>query len=252
MCWCIRLDLKSKAFSEASHKPKAASRICVSVFGRTISDLLAKIESARRSRPGFIELRLDYLDNPTPAGIARLSKDLRGNEIFTFRSRQEGGVGNILEETRIELLRRVIIESAPPFIDLEIVTLRSNVEMVMEAKSAGSRLIASSHNFRFIESPQELRNLLIDSHRLYSPYAIKIVRGARHFSDNQILLSLYGMVDSLAPTKLITFCTGPLGILSRLSCIQSGIPLTYASFPGEKTALGQLEVETLQSLIKNW
>ncbi|MDA4130858.1 MAG: type I 3-dehydroquinate dehydratase, partial [Thaumarchaeota archaeon] len=99
---------------------------------------------------------------------------------------------------------------------------------------------------------QDLRKLVLNTYELYKPYAIKIVRGAKHFTDNQLLLSLYSMVDRLAPTELIAFCAGPLGVLSRLSCIQSGSPLTYASFPGEKTAPGQLEVETMQRLFKNW
>jgi 3-dehydroquinate dehydratase I len=178
--------------------------------------------------------------------------DLKGNEIFTLRSRREGGVGQFSEESRIELIRRMIAECKPPYVDLEISALESHPEMAVEAKSAGCSLIASSHNFESNESSQVLRKLVLNTHKLCEPYAIKIVRGAKHFADNQLLLSLYSLVDRLAPTKLIAFCTGPLGVLSRLSCIQSGSPFTYASFPGKKTAPGQLEVETMQRLFKNW
>ena len=227
-----------------------ASKVCVSVYGRTASNLKSRISEARKYNPAFIELRLDYLEDPSD--IFRISRELLGNEIFTFRSRAEGGMARVSEKHRAEILRMILSSSKPHYVDIEIASLESYPNLAEAAKQAGSRLISSSHDFQSIESPVKLRNLVRRTHRLHGPFAIKIVRKARSFEDNERILSLYSVSKAITPSRLIAFCAGPLGILSRISCVQLGSPYTYVSLPGEKTAPGQLEVSTMQGLLKKW
>ena len=246
-------DLKQQqtGFGATSGRPATAG-VCVSVYGNTISDLETKIILARKYKPSFIELRLDYLDDPRVEDIARISRKFIGNEILTFRSANEGGVTRVSEQKRKEIISQFVSSSSPPYVDVEIATLESSPGILEEVKSAGSRLIASSHNFRSIETPNRLKNLVRTASRLKPLFAIKVVRKAKGFDDNRVILSLYSLVNEIAPTKLIAFCAGPFGVLSRVSCVQNGSPFTYVSLPNEKTAQGQLEVGSMQSLFANW
>ena len=245
-------DLKQQTGFDARSGRSAAASVCVSVYGHTISDLETKIILARKYNPAFIELRLDYLDDPRVEDIAGISKKVMGNEIFTFRAANEGGVARVSEQKRKDIIQRFVSSSRPPYVDVEIPTLESSPDILEEVKDAGSRLIASSHNFRSIETPNRLKNLVRTASRLRPLFAIKIVRKARSFDDNRLILSLYNLVNEIAPAKLIAFCAGPFGVLSRVSCVQYGSPFTYVSLPNEKTAPGQFEVGSMQALFANW
>jgi 3-dehydroquinate dehydratase-1 len=242
-------DLKQKLSFQRFHN-SPASKMCISVYGRSISDLNAKISEARRYNSAFIELRLDYLGDPSQ--IVKISKRFLGNEIFTFRSRAEGGVAKVSERERIEILRKILSLSRPPYVDIEISTLEAEPDLAKESKLAGSKLICSSHDFPPIESLNKLRSLVWRAHKRNDSYAIKVVRKARAFSDNRHILSLYSISEDISPSQLIAFCAGPFGILSRISCVQLGSPFTYVSLPDEKTAPGQLEVSKMQSLLSKW
>jgi 3-dehydroquinate dehydratase-1 len=227
-----------------------ASKVCISVYGRSLSDLKERIREARLFDPAFIELRLDYLEDLSD--VIKISKDLLGNEICTFRSRAEGGVTRISENRRLEILHSIISQVRPPLIDIEISTLDTEPSLRNQVELAGAKLICSSHNFHSIESASKLRRLVQRAHKRNSPYAIKIVRRAGTFDDNRRILSLYKEAEKIVPSKLIAFCAGPMGILSRINCISLGSPFTYVSLPNEKTAPGQLEVSTMQTLLEKW
>lgn len=230
----------------------ASSKICVSVYGRTISDLQARAAIAREFNPAFVELRLDYLNKLNPNGIRKLSKGLGGNEIFTLRSESEGGVSKVSEERRVQLLREIISTSKPPYLDIELATLKSFPDLVEEASAGGTRLIGSSHDFKSFEDPVKLKNSIQRIRNMKEFFAIKIVRRARNFSDNARILSLYQIANQISPAKLVAFCAGPLGILSRVACVPLGSPFTYVSLPGKKTAPGQLDPYIMQNLLQKW
>jgi 3-dehydroquinate dehydratase type I len=195
---------------------------------------------------------LDYLLNPDPVAIAKLSGALEGNEIFTFRSRAEGGVSKLSEDSRIKLLSRIISLSKPPFVDHELAALTSSSQLMEEARSVGCKIIGSSHNFHSMEDHSNLKSFVESSNKQGEFFAIKVVRKARNFADNARLLSLYEIASRISPAKLIAFCAGPFGILSRIACVSLGSPFTYVSLPNEKTAPGQLDAGTMRSLLQNW
>ncbi|MDA4111084.1 MAG: type I 3-dehydroquinate dehydratase [Thaumarchaeota archaeon] len=241
-------DLKSRtSFGVRS----AGSKICVSIYGRTLTELGSKLRLARKFRPSFIELRLDYLHEPDLDDISRIAKVLVGSEILTFRSKGEGGAARISEQKRLEIIH-AIVSCKPPYLDLEVATLDSHPDLIERVEASGSKLIASSHDFSSLEGLDDLKNLVRRVSKLTPLYAIKIVRRARIFDDNQRILSLYWLASEIAPIKLIAFCAGPLGVLSRVACVENGSPLTFTSLPNEKTAPGQLEVQTMQTLFSYW
>ena len=230
-----------------------SNSICLSIYGRTISDLCESTSQALAFRTGYLELRLDYLHSAF-RNLAELPKiEAPSNQILTFRSKDEGGVSKVSDRTRKRILLKMISNNPGALIDIEIDTLKSIPEILDSSKSSlNARLIASSHNFTRTEEQSLLEDLVIASVKQFSPSIVKIVRQANDFGDNMRLLSLYKLAERISPTKLVAFCSGPLGIFSRIACVSFGSPFTFASLPGKKTAAGQLDVESMAVLLDSW
>ena len=200
----------------------------------------------------MIELRLDYLRPIKSSDLKEIRGHLQGNEIITFRKRVEGGVAKIGRNTHRNLLLDIISICRPAFVDIDISTLESFPIIVDSLRNTNSRLIASSHDFTKTEQTSDLSKLVKNSIDHYSPHFVKVVRKANEFSDNLRILSLYNLRDKIRPSKLIAFCSGSLGLFSRISCVEFGSPFTYASLPDERTAPGQLDVGSMKSLLADW
>ena len=232
-----------------------SDRICVSVYGRDFAQLSKNVSLAQSFGAGFVELRLDYLSSPlTVVTQLRNFIDHKTSWILTFRSPGECGVNRISEKLRKEILLKIISEVRPPFIDIELETLEtfSEVQDALRSNSGTTELIASSHDFRKTEDSRGLKDLITKTARRYNPSIIKIVRHAKDFKDNLTMLSLYRLVETKNPAKLVAFCMGPLGMYSRIACVSYGSPFTYAALPGQETASGQLDAQSMQILLNSW
>jgi 3-dehydroquinate dehydratase / shikimate dehydrogenase len=229
-----------------------AGGVCVSVYGSNLVSLIGKLKLARSYDPKLIELRLDYLGPIKPSELQEIKRHLQGNEIITFRKRAEGGVAKLDRNSFKNILLDIISVCGPPFVDIEISTLESFPILVDSLRKSDSRLIASSHNFAETEQTSDLRRLVRIAANRYSPHSVKVVRKANEFNDNLRILSLYKIKDKINPSKLVAFCSGSLGLFSRISCVRFGSPFTYASLPDEATAPGQLDAGSMKTLLAGW
>jgi 3-dehydroquinate dehydratase I len=242
-------SLLLKDLKASGRNPKPT---CVSVYARTARGLSEEIERALAFNPAYVELRLDYLRDVL-VEIQRLAKrKRRANEIFTFRARREGGISSISDKIRRLILSEIISEISPPILDIEMNTLVIFPEVRDSLRRSRSKLIVSSHDFARTDPTEKLENLILGAARRYSPSFVKIVRQANDFSDNLRILSLYKLSDKIKPARLVAFCSGPLGIFSRIACVSYGSPFTFASLPNKKTAPGQLDVNSMNLLLDCW
>jgi 3-dehydroquinate dehydratase I len=235
-----------------------SGKVCISVYGRTVAELVKNRAAALTLHAGFVELRLDYLRSPLQE-ISKLKlSGLGSRDLLTFRSGKEGGVARVAEETRRRVLLEIVSKSSPALVDLEIDTLDTFPEVFdalrkKNKSSARIGLIASSHNFEKTEDPEELQSLIVKAVKRYSPAIVKVVRRANHFDDNHRMLSLYPrLLQRIRPTRLVAFCIGPLGVFSRIACVSYGSPFTFASLPGRRTAPGQLDALSMKVLLDSW
>lgn len=224
------------------------SPVCLSIYARDPLELRKKLRLARTFHTEFIELRLDYLVDLDRSKLSEIKKLLCGNEILTLRSTNEGGIRNVHESTRIELLEEVIYLVEPSYLDIEIETLRKNPKLLAELESRKSMLIASSHHFSKTPSISTLAGIIRGAPKTKSLYAVKVVCKAQRFQDNFRLLSLYASGSKFA-FRVIAFCMGEYGQFSRVACVDLGSPFTYVSLPLEATAPGQLDIRVMKTLL---
>jgi 3-dehydroquinate dehydratase-1 len=227
-------------------------KFCISTFGRTIESLEKKIHQARSFEPDLIELRLDFLRNLDVGKLESVRKFLKGNEVLTIRSMNEGGTSSALSELkRVELFHWAIAFVNPSFVDIEIQTLRHYPVLMKEiGRSRRTKLIASFHDLEETTNSAQLRKIIsLAPLKSESLFAVKIVSLARKIRDNLEVLGLYSSLERNVSSRLVAFCTGRAGIPSRILCLYLGCPFSYASLPGEAVAAGQLDIRTMRRIV---
>ena len=135
------------------------------------------------------------------------------------------------------------------FIDLELSSPRRYLYNLLEKKKK-TQIILSFHEFRHTPSIIELKRTL-DRMLQFEADILKIVTYARTIEDNlhTLLLILHGKQRR---KRILAFCMGEKGKISRLISPLLGAPWTYASLTGhKKSASGQLTVKQMREVFKS-
>lgn len=238
--------------------------ICVSIPIKNTSfkEVEPIIADALKSNPKLIELRFDYISNIKTLSMDFLRDILKSIKpyagvIFTLRDPSEGGQLKINQKERFKILK-IFIETKPDYIDIEMNTDQDIISEIINLTSQNEvKIIFSYHNFEktisfddTIKLIQNFNNKLIQDLSLGSDVLeeiiYKIIYTAQKFEDNLIPLKLCKELSN-SNQKIISFCMGPLGIFSRITCILAGSYFTYASLE-EKTASGQINVRKMKEM----
>jgi len=211
---------------------KGGVMLCISVDPRKIERSL----SFEALSNYMLELRLDLLARSDP--LPPISS-LKAPTILTYRTISQGGKGDDLR-WGLDLLRSFPWEKGY-FLDVEFPWPRWVKETFLPFWE--ERVILSMHILDHTPSLDELKSLFItmaDTH----PRLVKIVTYANCVEDNLTIKRLLRWA-SQKETKLISFTMGPLGLISRVMCINWGSYMTYACQSGAPLAEGQISLHTL-------
>jgi 3-dehydroquinate dehydratase-1 len=240
--------------------------ICISIPIRSnkLGEIKPLIDKATSFNSKFIEFRFDYfnlLGDLTLDFADKLNKYVKNKtySIFTLRRSSEGGKCKIDETDRLKILK-TLMESQPDFFDIEMSSnkeILSNIINLSYMKKV--RLIFSHHNFNTTPSYQLAKELILrfeeriieeelNEFDILSKSIYKVIFTAENFEHNLIPLTLCKEF-SKGYKKIISFCMGDLGFLSRVFCVKLGSLLTYAALQ-EKTAPGQIDIKLLQQVYK--
>ncbi len=217
-------------------------RICVSVRAESREDALARVQEAQKYTPLLVEVRLDYMPPSEAELAARDAARSYDNILLTYRSWLEGGARSVTEDERARLLLK-LIEAKPMAVDIELHTLERRRELADKAKTEGVLLVASWHSSY---TPEASLLESIARRGLEIAWAAKLVPKASRLADNLGVLRLYRRIAG----NLVAFCSGSMGVLSRVLCLMAGAPYTYVCLPGEATAEGQLTASELIELVE--
>jgi 3-dehydroquinate dehydratase-1 len=239
--------------------------ICVPIPVKSvnISEIAPTIKKVVNLNPNFIELRLDYITE-----IQKFTKDFvvsllnkiqpKIPVICTLRDQSEGGQLEIDINERVQILK-LLIESAPRYLDIEIGTESSILSEIIDlAVDNKVSLIYSLHDFdktpiygeankSLEDSLKKLKNECQIDQKIIEKGIFKFIFTAQSFKDNLVPLELCKKKSS-KNLRLISFCMGDLGLFSRILCVNSGSVLTYCSFE-EKTASGQINIVKLREIL---
>ncbi len=222
--------------------------ICVSVMARNRRDGLRKIARAF-DVADWVELRMDRLKAPDLPSLIGAKK---GKLIVTNRRKKEGGFFEGDERERVDLLIKAVALGAD-CVDIEVGTAKRLIDGLFTAVAAGggiTEVMVSHHDFRGTPAWNLLRGRL-DACRALGADVVKIVTFANSIEDNLRLLQLIPEARRKGQ-KIIAFCMGPKGRVSRIMAPVFGSALSYASLRrGAETAPGQLTVFEMREALRS-
>ncbi len=221
--------------------------LCGVVLDAPVSEMNAYLNHPRVE---FIEWRLDYYIrrysmHPTIQAMNILSASPRHPVIATNRPAREGGVSDLDEKTRIDVLLEAA-KAGAEWIDLENDV---PLEVLDRFKSCGSHLVLSHHHFSGTPDGSELKRMAAQMAKKGTP-AIKIATYAHSQEDNLRVLELIPFVRREFGIDMIAFCMGPQGLWSRFVCLLLGSPWVYVQLPGQDaSAPGQISADQMRTLL---
>jgi len=218
-------------------------RIAVALGFPTADQLFEQARHEIDSGETFLEVRLDYLDDPAQ-GIAVMRRLAAGNPecqiLATCRRHQNHGRFNGSVEDQVRILDGAV-EAGARAVDLEIETAEIAGEKLAVFRGR-ARLILSYHNY---EGTPALEALLLRMLRVTAD-AYKIVTTARKPSDNLRLLSL---ARSHPRVSFVLLAMGETGFPTRVLSPMFGGLYTYAApASSQGTAAGQVCARQLRQL----
>ena len=216
-------------------------RICVSILPKTIPEALLLMEKTEAAHADFIEIRLDRLKDclENHRGLADLTAHGKTPKIATDKASRS--------ETEHYQMLLGAAKSGFEYVDVEISTPKLE-DLVKELKSLDAKPIVSFHKFDGSLSISELNNVL-EREISSGAEVCKIVTTAKRMKDNLTTLNFTSTASS--KTKVVCFCMGELGKVSRLLSPMFGGFFTFASLEhGNETATGQLTIQEMKAAYK--
>ena len=217
----------------------------MSILPKTVPEALRLIEKAEAAHADFIEVRLDCLKDclENHRALGDLAAHGKTPKIATNMPRSCQGNFSGTEADRQQTLRDAA-ESGFEYVDSELSTPQLE-SLVKELKALGAKPIVSFHKSDGSLGVSELNKVLereIDS----GAEVCKIVTTAKRMEDNLAILNFTPTASS--KVKLVCFCMGELGKVSRLLSPLFGGFFTFASLErGSETASGQMTIQEMKA-----
>ena len=211
--------------------------ICVSILPKTESEALRLIEKAEVAHADLIEIRLDSIENC--GELTYLTAIGKTPKIATDMSSRT-------EKEHHQMLLSAA-KSGFEYVDLELSTPQLK-KLVKELKALGAKPIVSFHKFDGSLGISELDSIL-EREVSSGAEVCKIVTTAKQIEDN--LTTLKFTLKASSKTKILCFCMGELGKISRLLSPIFGGFFTFASLErGSETAPGQMTIKEMKTTYK--
>lgn len=217
--------------------------ICIPIMARNNSEALEKIARAELLAD-VLEIRLDVMESFDQKMIIQsTSKPV----IITYRSKREGGSGSADSQTQTHYLLDAI-KSGADFVDVEYSMPLEFRHKIFQRRSS-SAIIVSAH-LRNGTPPREKLKGIFRRMAAMGADVVKIVTLARRPEDNLEVLNLIPLADKMG-VKIIAFCMGQMGRISRIFCLIMGSYLSFASLEkGEGSADGQITIKEMRKILE--
>ena len=216
-------------------------RICVSILPKNSLEALNLIKKAEKAKADLIEVRLDCLE--TSRNLSELVKSTKIPLIATNKHTSENGFFTGTEAKHQQILLNAA-ETGFEYVDVNLSSPK-NQETIDKLKQSGAEAIVSYHKFDGGLSVSEMEKVL-EREIAIGASVCKIVGTANKIEDNIAVLDFVASHSSKA--KLVCFCMGEAGKISRLLSPMFGAFFTYASIEqGSETAKGQMSIGEMRA-----
>ena len=217
--------------------------ICIPIIAKNTEEALERIARANASAD-ILEIRLDMMDTfDLHEMIQAASKPV----LVTYRTKEEGGKGTADDKTQASYLLTAL-EKGAELVDVERRLPAKWRKEIFRARGQSS-IIASTH-VPDSTPPNETLEEILEELIATGADIIKIVTHAESMTDNLRVLELIPKAQKRG-VKIIAFCMGRFGRISRIFSPLMGGYLTFASLEGgEESAAGQIPVTEMKKILE--
>jgi 3-dehydroquinate dehydratase type I len=192
----------------------------------------------------LMEIRLDAMES---FDLKELISGANRPLIITHRSKREGGKGDAAHALRARHLLKAE-EAGARFVDVELSMPLEYRHQIVQNRGK-TEVIVSSH-IRYGTPPFSELERLLRKAAASGGNVVKIVTLARQPEDNIEVLRLIPVARAMGQ-RIIAFCMGPLGKISRIACPILGGFLTFASLDDDDaSAPGQMTGVQTRALLE--
>ena len=195
--------------------------ICIPIVAKNTEEALEKIARAN-TLADILEIRLDMMDT---FDLDKIIQSASKPVLATYRSIREGGQGPADHKTQVRYLLSAI-EGGAKLVDVERSLPKKWREKISRARRK-SIIIISTHIVDRTPSREALEEIFKKMSATGADI-IKIVTHAKTMTDNLRILELIPQAHKKG-IKIIAFCMGPFGRISRIFSHLMGAYMTFAS-----------------------
>ncbi|MHA1804012.1 MAG: type I 3-dehydroquinate dehydratase [Promethearchaeota archaeon] len=244
-------------------KPKIC--IALPIHSGNIEEINIVLEKVIKLHPDFIELRFDYIDSLselTEEFVLSITEGIPSSisVIFTFRKSSEGGKFKIKEDYRYKIID-FLLDFSPDYLDIEISTSNEYLgKVIAKCLEKEINLIFSYHDFNKTPSTLDECCQIVEHFQKRLTHDLHVNITVLKANTLKLIFTAQSIEDCIVPLqackfysenqqKIISFCMGELGILSRVLSVFNGAFFTFASFE-ESTASGQININILRKFFE--
>lgn len=235
---------------------KGLPKICVSMIGETIKELIDEANFLKVLDLDVVEWRVDFFNDVTDIdkvkeALKEIRKVLANRPIvFTFRSAKEGGQKEVTPSFYFELNKSITRTKLVEVIDIELFNDERDVkELVEVAHAASVAVIISNHDFYKTPDKEEIISRLRRAQELGADIPKIAVMPTCAKDVITLLDATRIMSEEYAIGPIITMSMAGKGVISRVSGELFGSALTFGAAK-MASAPGQISVVDLRESIK--
>jgi 3-dehydroquinate dehydratase type I len=216
--------------------------ICIPIIAKNTEGALERITRAN-ALADVIEIRLDAMET---FDLHEMIQAASKPALVTYRSIGEGGQGTADEKTHASYLLSALEEGAE-LVDVEWRLPEEWRGKIFRARRKSSILVST--HVPDSTPPKETLEGIFEALSATGADIIKIVTHAESVMDNLRVLDLIPKAQEMG-VKIIAFCMGRVGRISRIFSHLMGGYMTFASLErGEESAAGQIPVEEMKKIL---
>lgn len=212
------------------------TRVCVPILEKTYESVVKAAENSVNAGADLLELRIDYMDNPSLVDIKGIIMEINFPLIATNRRKEEGGFFKGSESERTKIL----LEAAG-YADIVDIELSTDEEYLKKILDTANSTIISYHDFNKTPSADKLMKIVKKERELGDIAKFAVM--PQKMSDTLIVLDVLSMVDNTVGISM-----GKLGSYTRVIAPLFGSPITFASIKNV-SAPGQLDIQTTNDIL---
>jgi 3-dehydroquinate dehydratase-1 len=227
--------------------------ICLPLVAKNRDGLLGQAGELIIMQPDLLEWRIDDYQKVTDViDCLDLLEELRlavGDIplIFTCRIDREGGLQEITQEKRLELITAAMESGNVDIVDIELCNEKDFIETVRKCACANEvKLILSHHNFSETPDGDFIYNTLVKAQKIGADIA-KLAAMPHDYADVLTLMSATNRArNGGVDVPMVTISMGPEGGITRLAGGLFGSDITFA-VGSKSSAPGQIPIVDLKT-----